>query len=238
MNAICISFSQMLRQMKHDIMLLVISFVPFIAGIVFRFIIPIIEDLLTGYFGVNAIISPYYELIDLFLILLTPSMLNYVVAMVILEEADDHLIAYLAVTPLGKVGYLLSRLGIMGLITFPISILMALLFHLSPTNILLLTGIALAGTIQGVVVALLIVALSTNKVEGMAVGKMASIFSLGALAPYFVTGKAQYFLSVLPSFWIAKSMQERNCFILLLSILLALLWIVLLSEKFIKKVIG
>lgn len=238
MKSIFISFSQMLRQMKHDIMLITVLFVPFIAGLTFRFLIPVVEHLLTGYFNKGVILASYYELFDLFLMLLTSSMLNYVAAMVILEEADDHMIAYLAITPLGKTGYLFSRLGITGLISFPLNILIALLFHLSHINILLLIGIAFVGAIQGVVVALLIVALSTNKVEGMAVGKMASLFSLGALAPYFVVGKAQYLLAVFPSFWIAKTMQASSYFTLLISILLAVLWIVLLSEKFMKKITG
>lgn len=238
MKAICISFSQMLQQMKHDIMLLSISFVPFIIGAIFRFLVPVAERLLTDYFSRETILVPYYGLFDLFLIIITPSMFNYVVAMVILEETDDHLTAYLAVTPLGKAGYLFSRLGITGLISFPISIIVSLLFSLSHIDILMLTGIALAGTVQGVVVALLIVALSTNKVEGMAVGKMSMLFSLGALVPYFVAGKAQYFLSFLPSFWMAKAVQASDYFILLISFLLAVLWMVFLSKKFMHKVTG
>ncbi|MGF7142147.1 fluoroquinolone transport system permease protein [Anaerotaenia torta] len=235
MKAIYICFSQVLRQLKHDAMLIIIAFVPLLAGIFFRFIIPVIEELITGYLGINEVLAPYYRLFDLFLIILTPSMFNYVVAMVMLEEADDHLISYLAVTPLGKTGYLLSRLGAIGLISFPASIFVSAFFHLSQANMLILTGIALAGTIQGVVIALLIVTLSTNKVEGMAVGKMVTIFNLGAFAPYFITGKMQYILSLLPSFWMAKAIQSSNYFALFISILFAVLWITLLSRKFIQK---
>jgi len=238
MKAIYISFFQMLRQMKQDIMLIIITLVPLLAGAILRFIIPIIEDLLTAYFNIDAILTPYYELFDLFLIILTPVMLNYVVAMLILEENDDHMIAYLAVTPLGKTGYLLSRLGIISLVSFPVSIFIALLFRLSNTDVLILVGIALAGTVQGVVVALLIVVLSTNKVEGMAVGKMSSIFTLGILAPYFVAGKEQYFLSVLPSFWMARAVQSSNFLSLLIAILLAIIWTVFLYAKFMKKITG
>ena len=238
MKAIYMNFSQMLRQMKQDVMLSIIALVPFLAGAAFRFIIPVAEGLITDYFGASAIIAPYYELIDLFLIILTPSMLNYVVAMVILEEADDHMAAYLAVTPLGKTGYLLSRLGVTGLITFPVSIFVAVLFHLSTMDILTTTGIALAGTFQGVAVALLIVALSTNKVEGMAVGKMATLFSIGAFAPYFISGKAQYYLLFLPSFWMAKAIQPGNYSMLIISISLAVLWMVFLSAKFMRKIAG
>ncbi len=235
MKAIYICFSQVLRQLKHDAMLIIIAFVPLLAGIFFRFIIPVIEELITSYLGINEVLAPYYRLFDLFLIILTPSMLNYVVAMVMLEEADDHLISYLAVTPLGKTGYLLSRLGAIGLISFPASIFVSAFFHLSQANMPIFTGIALAGTIQGVVIALLIVTLSTNKVEGMAVGKMVTIFNLGAFAPYFITGKMQYIVSLLPSFWMAKAILSSNYFALFVSILFAVLWIILLSRKFIQK---
>jgi len=238
MRAIVISFKQMLRQMKRDMMLTVILFVPFLTGVIFRFAIPVAERLLTDYLGLDTVLSPYYALFDLFLVLITPSMFNYVVAMVMLEEADDHIITCLSVTPLGKAGYMFSRLGITGLISFPVSLLAGLIFQLSETDALMLTGVALAGTIQGVIVALLIVALSTNKVEGMAVGKMASVFSLGALVPYFVVGKVQYLFSALPSFWIAKSMQSNNYLFLLASILFATFWMVFLYKKFKKKVTG
>lgn len=236
MKAIYICFLQMIRQLKQDAMLIIIALVPLLAGTFFRFTIPFIEKVITGYFGVDAILAPYYELVDLFLIILTPSMFNYVAAMVMLEETDDHLVSYLAVTPLGKTGYLLSRLGVIALISFLASILVSALFQLSNVNILMFICIALAGTVQGVIIALLIVTLSTNKVEGMAVGKMATFFTVGVLAPYFITGKIQYILSILPSYWMAKAIQSNNYLALLISILLGGLWITLLSKKFIKKI--
>ena len=238
MKTIYASSLQLLRQMKQDLMLTVIAFVPFLTGAAFRIIIPVTERLLTDYIGVGAFIAPYYKLIDLFLIIITPSMFNYVVAMVILEEADDHMAVCLAVTPLGKTGYLLSRLGVAGLVSFPVSILIAAIFRLSDMDIPTIACVALAGTVQGVAAALLIVAMSTNKVEGMAVGKMATLVNVGAFAPYFISGKAQYFLSFLPSFWMAKAIQPGNYFMLIISVLLAVLWMVLLSVKFMRKITG
>lgn len=236
MKAIYICFLQMIRQLKQDAMLIIIALVPLLAGTFFRFAIPFIEKLITGYFGADAILAPYYEVVDLFLIILTPSMFNYVAAMVMLEETDDHMVSYFAVTPLGKTGYLLSRLGVTGLISFPASILVSVLFQLSNVNILMFICIALSGTIQGVIIALIIVTLSTNKVEGMAVGKMTTLFTAGAFSPYFITGKMQYILSVLPSYWMARAIQSNNYLALLISILLGGLWIILLSKKFIKKI--
>ena len=219
----------MLKQLKRDAMLMAVAVSPFLIGAAFRFGIPLAERLLTSYFRETAILSPYYGLFDLFLIIITPSMLCFAVAMVMLEERDDHIAAYLAVTPLGKAGYMFSRLGLTCLISYIVSIIVAMLFSLSPIGVALSAGIALAGAIHGAVMALLIIAFSSNKVEGMAVGKLAGLLSLGALAPYFITGKAQYMLSFLPSFWMAKSMQSGSYPALAASILLALLWVALQS---------
>ena len=236
MKAISISFMMMLRQMKNDAMLIMLAVCPLLIGLSFRFIIPLSESLLTEYFGTGEVIKPYYALFDIFLIIITPSMFNYACAMVMLEEYDDHITAYLAVTPLGKKGYLFSRLGFTALIAFAVSIIVGFAFHLSRTNIFTLIGVAFAGTLQGVIVALLIVALSKNKVEGMAVGKFTSLLSIAALIPYFVNGKAQFLASVFPSFWIGKAMQTGGFYPLVVSALLALLWAAIMSNKFMKKI--
>ena len=51
---------------------------------------------------------------------------------------------------------------------------------LSAVEVLLLSG---TGALQGIIIALLIVTLSTNKLEGMAVTKMSTLTILGAFAP-------------------------------------------------------
>jgi fluoroquinolone transport system permease protein len=238
MKALYRSFAQMIRQMKTDVILVIIPFIPILLGCIFRYLIPIAEQHLTAYFGLNQILSPYYQLFDLFLLIITPSMFNYVAAMVILEEADDHMAVCLAVSPLGKSGYLFSRLGFTGIISFPISIVLVSIFRLTQMPLWLLSGAALAGTAQGITAALLIVSLSANKVEGIAVGKMASLSNLGAIVPYFVTGKAQYIASILPSFWIAKAIQKEGWGDLIVSIVLALVWILFLSKRFMQKITG
>ncbi len=235
MRAIRLSFLQMLRQLKGDAMLAMVAVAPFLMGLAFRIAIPLAEDWLTGYFGRHEILAPYYALLDVFLIMLTPSMLNFAAAMVTLEEIDDHVTTYLAVTPLGKSGYLASRLGLSGVASFVVSLVVAFAFHLSAANAPIFVGMALAGTIQGAVSALLIVALSSNKVEGMAVGKFTSVLSLGALVPYFVDGKAQFLASVFPSFWMGRAMRTGAYLPLLVSVLLALLWMALLSGRFVRK---
>ena len=93
-----------------------------------------------------AVLSPYYGLIDVIFAMLSPAMFCFAAAMVVLEETDEKTAAYLFVTPLERRGYLAARLGI-------------------PAAVLLF---AAGGTLQGVIAALLILAFSSNKLEGMA----------------------------------------------------------------------
>jgi fluoroquinolone transport system permease protein len=91
---------------------------------------------------------------------------------------------------------------------------------------------------QGIIIALLIVALSKNKVEGMAVGKFASLLNVGALIPFFVNSKVQFFASIFPSFWIGRAMQRGAYHLFLVSMLISFLWIVFLSKRLMRKIAG
>jgi len=234
MKAVFRNFNQMIRQMKRDPMLLTFAAVPILVGLIFRFVIPYIEGLLVNYFG-HDVILPYYSLLDIFLLTFTPTMLEYVVAMIMLEESDDNLVRYLAVTPLGKGGYLASRLGITGLLCFPVSILITLIFGLSNLNLVSLVGLAVVASIQGIGSAMIIVTLSANKVEGIAIGKMASLFTLGAIIPYFIADKIQYIFSLFPTFWMAKSVVTGNYSFIIVALLLGFLWVLIFIKRFERK---
>lgn len=89
MKAIRLSFSQMLAYMRRDMMLFAACLTPILAGLLFRFAIPLLEAALADWFHVPAIISPYYALIDIFFAMLSPVMFCFAPAMVSLEEADE-----------------------------------------------------------------------------------------------------------------------------------------------------
>ena len=114
MRSIRLSFLQMTAYMRRDMMLFAACLAPVLAGIFVRFAIPFLEEILTEYFHMAMIISPYYRLIDVFFAMLTPAMFCFVSAMVSLEEADEKTAIYLFVTPLRKTGYLSARFGEIG----------------------------------------------------------------------------------------------------------------------------
>lgn len=235
MRAIRLCFFQMLTCMRRDMMLFAACLAPIFAGLLFRFAIPFFETILTGWFHRPAIISPYYALIDILLAMLSPAMFCFVSAMVSLEEADEKTAAYLCITPLRKTGYLSARFGVPAITAFLVTILLLPVFKLtafSPVAILLL---AAGLTLQGMIVALLVLTLSTNKLEGMAVAKLSTLSIFGVVIPFFIKDNIQYVLFPLPSFWIGKAVCESKALAMLPAFGFSAVWICFLLKWYLRK---
>lgn len=236
MKAIRVSVLQMAVTMRRDMMLFVSCLVPILEGLFFRFAIPFLEAVLTGCFHITAIISPYYKLVDILFAMLTPTMFCFVSAMVSLEEMDEKTAVYLFITPLRKTGYIAARFGVPSVTAFLVTVILFPVFKLtalSPAAILLL---AAGGTLQGMIAALLILTISSNKLEGMAVTKLSALTVFGAAVPFFIRSKVQYAISLLPSFWIGKAILENTMFYMLPAFAVSAVWIFFLLKRYLRKV--
>ena len=235
MKALTASFKIFLKQISRDFMLYVICIVPLLVSFVFRLGVPYLDRLLSGYFQVATILSDYYLLFDLFLASITPLMLCFVSSLVILSEYDENITNYLAVTPIGKKGYLFSRLIIPAAISCAISFILVFFFSLTVwTSLMIFTVSALSG-IASILFSLLIVSFSHNRVEGLAIGKFSTLLMLGLPVPFFLSSNIQYLFILLPSFWIAKLRVENNYLFVLPAIVVSLIWIVLFYKRFERK---
>ena len=235
MKALTASFKIFLVQISRDFMLYVICIVPLLVSFVFRFGVPYLDRLLSGYFQTATILSDYYLLFDLFLASITPMMFCFVSSLVILSEYDENITNYLAVTPIGKKGYLFSRLIIPAAISCAISFILVFFFSLTVwTPLMIFTVSALSG-IASILFSLLIVSFSHNRVEGLAIGKFSTLLMLGLPVPFFLLSNVQYLFAFLPSFWIAKLRVENNYLFVFPAIAVSLIWIVLFYKRFERK---
>lgn len=235
MRAIRLSFLHMLKFIRHDMMLFAVLPAPVLVGMVIKFVVPFIPKMLIQFLGTTAVLSPYYGLFDIFFASIVPAMYCFVAAMIILEEHDDHIDRYLYVTGVGRNGYLVSRIVIPAIFAFVVTAALLPVFGLTALSGAEIFFLSLAGTLQGIIIALLIVTVSSNKLEGMAVTKLSSLVMLGAVVPYFVPGTFGFCLSFLPSFWMGKAILENNLVDMLPSCLVAGGWILILQRKFNRK---
>lgn len=229
------SFKQMLRAVLKDKMLIAVLFAPILAGCFFRFGIPKIEEMLCSRFKQVSIIAPFYGLIDILLAMLTSMLMCYVVAMVVLEERDDKVMRYLCVTPLKQEGYLISRFGFPSAFATAITCFLVPIFSLESKSIQNIILLDLACTLNGLMIGLVIVILSSNKLEGMAVAKLSAILMLGAFVPYFLKTPMKNVLVWLPSYWIGEAEYKGQNGFLFLAILEGIVWCMILVSRFQKK---
>ncbi len=230
------SFSMFVRQIARDSMLIAICFACLLTALFVRFGVPALEGALCGYFQKDAILLPYYQLFDLLLILVTPYMLCFASAMMMLTEYDENLSGYLAVTPVGKGGYIFSRLLFPAVIAFLVSLVLIRYFSLTEWPMLLLICACVIAELSSVAVALLLFAFSHNRVEGVAMGKLSGLLMLGLFVPFFLSSDVQYLFALLPSFWLCKLCMTGRLGLMLPALLSSALWIVMLYRRFERKI--
>jgi fluoroquinolone transport system permease protein len=237
MKAILSAFRQFLKSIWGDYMLAACLFAPILMGIVFKIGIPLLEKFLCGYFEKSAILELYYVLFDLLLSLMTPLMLCFSGAMVILEELDDGTAKYLLVTPLGKTGYLFSRTGAITVVSLIYNVIVMFIFSISNITWYNIIISAILNAVISIIVAMLVISFAKNKVEGMALIKLSGFMILGFIAAFFIKSPIGYIAGILPSFWIGKLVTDNNMMCILPNIAVSFIWIILLYDKFSNKIL-
>ncbi len=238
MKAILSSFRVFIRQIVRDDMLWAVCLAPVLAGLFFRFAVPAADRWLAQTLDGELLLADYYLLFDLMLNLMTPYMFCFAAAMVMLTEYDENIAVYMAITPVGKTGYIISRLLMPGILSVPAGMLATGIFSLTDWPIGRLIIVSLLSSLLSLAVALLVVSFSSNRVEGMALAKLSGLMMMGLPVPFFIVSNHQYWFSVLPSFWIARLGVGQNDLYAVPAAITSVIWILILYRKFERKLSG
>jgi fluoroquinolone transport system permease protein len=223
------------RQVFKDSMLAAVCFAAAVTTVFIRFGVPLLEGYLCAYLQKTSVLADYYLLFDLLLALIVPYLLCFASAMMMLTEYDENITAYLAVTPVGKPGYILSRIGFVAVFGFAASAFLLARFSLTAWPPEILVPACLFSVLTSMAASMLLFSFSHNRVEGLALGKLSGLLLMGMPVPFFVRTNVQYLFSPLPSFWLAKFCLRQNTVFLLFALLTALAWILLPYRRFGRK---
>lgn len=191
------------KNIARDPMLVLAVFGPFILAAAIRYGMKILAEWLHRALAFD--LTVYYDLILVEALLLIPLMLGVIAGFLMLDERDENLIAYFAVTPLTKSGYLIYRLSSPVLLSAAYTVFFVYFTDLVRVPVAALLPLTLLLALQAPVVALILLAFAANKVEGMALSKGIGITMAAPLAIYFAPEPWSWLASVLPTFWIAKA---------------------------------
>ncbi len=235
MRKILNAMKPFIQEITHDFMLVACLITPIFMGIIFKFALPLLEKVLCSEFQKAQIISPYFLIFDLLLAIMTPMMFTFAGVMTVLSEMDNGTAKYLCVTPLGKSGYLLSRIGIPSVIALFYDMVFLSIFSITQISFLMNLSISFSSVLLSLITSMMVISLAKNKLEGMALIKMCGFLILGIPAVYFIPNFIKYFFTILPTYWLTQLAKSQNYLFLIPTIAVSSIWILLLSSKFKKK---
>ncbi|EMI11471.1 hypothetical protein [Anoxybacillus gonensis] len=156
---------------------------------------------------------PY--LLSIFL-LMTPITLGMMLGMFMLEERDEMLVMYLAVTPLGRGRYVVFRIGLPLLITMMLLILLVLVFPVPSLHRWKVFLFLLTSALEIPLMALTMLSFASNRLEGLAVAKMLNFMLLPSIVLYFFPTNWNGLALIFPTYWISQGVlalaENHNTF--------------------------
>ena len=235
MNVINISLKMLARQIKNDKISIVMVGFPVFAAIGFYFLVPVISEGLINKYGLQWDLHPYYSMFDAIIVAFSFCTPGFAVTMIMLSELDDKVVSSLCASPLGRNGYLFSRLGLPILISTILAIILCFSLNLAKLSIPIRMALILVSLIACLLPNMVVIAFGKNKVEGVALFKMSFFTTFSIIIPFFVDNWIQWLFSFLPSFWIAKMIKDTNFLFAFPAISTTIIWILPLWKKIIKK---
>lgn len=185
-----------LKTMLRDKMYIFLLAYPFIMAVVAYFLMPYLDEQGAG-------IATH--IVTLFFIMLNGFMFGAITGFTLLDDQDDNVLLSLKITPINVNHYVWIKL----FISYVLGILSTFLIIMTSgfiniVDLFNLIFILILAPLMGPMIALLVNAFASNKVEGFVIMKASGLILLAPVAALFLTDWKELFLAILPGFWTAR----------------------------------
>ncbi|MCJ8012137.1 ABC transporter permease [Paenibacillus sp. KQZ6P-2] len=190
------------RQTLKDPMLMASLLGPLFVILFTRFAFQPLSDWIEQHYAFR--LADYTEFIAAFLVITIPLLPGTMAGLLMLDERDENMIAYYAVTPLARKGYFVYRLFLPSLLSFALTALYYLFSGIADKELGSVYALLLL-TLEAPCITLFLAAFAANKVEGLALSKLCGLLFAGPVITAFVPVPWQYAAALIPTFWPAKA---------------------------------
>jgi fluoroquinolone transport system permease protein len=227
-----------IRQLRGDPMLMVSMALPFLLWALMKYGFPPLAGLITDLLSYD--ILQWFRHAGYFFMLLIPLMTGMAYGFILVDERDGGIITAISVTPTGKQGYLLMRMGLPLVISFLLVILFQLALDITGSlGILQVLSLSVLIASQALMILLFLGAFAANKVVGMAIAKGFAVLLVGPLLDYILPGRLHWIGAYSPMFWTGRAFlaDHAGAFWFYLAISLAVhgALILVLYRRFLKR---
>ena len=193
-----------LKHMIREPIIGLMFFVPIIISIVFKladlYLVPVIE------MNFSVDIGFYYIYILSAIFVISADMIGVVIGFMMLDDKDGHILELISVTPLGKNGYLINRLGFMSIFTFIFTFVSYFILNIVRIPFYTLVFIALMLSIISASIGILLSSLATDKVKGLTYAKGLNFIVVFCFADLIDIEYIRIISAIFPTYWITSIM--------------------------------
>lgn len=194
-----------LRNLRRDPLLLGVVLVPLLLALVLRFGYPALARLLADRVELLA----YSDLATAWMLVTSPLLFGFAVGFLLLDERDERVLAAIAVTPLGKRGWLLYRATLPVVWGTAAGFLVLWLGGSLTMSFARFLPVALLAALQAPSIALFLAAFAPNKVQGLALAKAIGILQIAPFA-VLLDPPLRWAAGMTPQFWVAHLVGARH----------------------------
>jgi fluoroquinolone transport system permease protein len=174
-----------------------------ISRIILHWIAPTLKDTIP--------LASNYSLIFMLCVTMIPLVYGFIVAFLILDERDEHLLTVLRVMPISRNSYLIYRMFFLSLFSFVVLLVFPPLSGLvenTQFSYIQYIPIALLFTLLTPFSALMVSSFATNKVQAFAIFKISGTVFLIPLFMFLLTDNLKYIFAPIPNFWAFITLKE------------------------------
>jgi fluoroquinolone transport system permease protein len=194
------------RNVARDPLLLLVVVVPLLLAAFVRIAFPWASALTAP----RLTLEPYAPFVVGYFLVLTPMLVGGASGFMLLDEREEQVLAAIAVTPLGKQGWIVYRVAVPVIATALMSLMAVYLTGLEPPPPARLLLIVVLAALEAPLATLFLAAFAANKVQAMALAKAGTLVVIAPFAALFVAAPWQYVAGVLPQFWVVKLALESR----------------------------
>ena len=222
-----ISFILMdLKQLRREPVLLLFAVLPLFMVGLFFWILGWGFDLAMAYIDIS--FDAYLPMVVVLTYLILPMLFGTVMAFLILDDRDQNILSLLQVTPLGLVGYLKHRFGLVMVMTVPYFFFVFMAyghrFHSFLSGMIILIFLLLEVLITGGFVALL----SEDKVKGLTYAKATGILILFGFTPWIPLDWLKYISWLVPHYYVGLIIWQSSLYSGLMGLFVHLIWLLMI----------
>lgn len=190
-----------LRQIRTDPVLMASILGPVLLIAISRYALPPLFDWIEKIYSLS--LSEHNAFVSLFLLAVIPILIGSLTGLLMLDDRDENMMAYLAVTPLARVGYIRYRLLFPSLLTLLMGSLYILMSGMEQVRPEAFYSVVVF-LLEAPLIAMVLIVFASNKVEGLALTKATGLLFAGPVAAYVVPDPWTYVGALIPTYWPAR----------------------------------